>query len=151
MRYRGHKPSMQAHNNVSSVMVNANIAVSVVSMVCVQVTRCYSCAVYDCAIDNWADLTRKLNILMQYFYRATLCMCGILAMGLCLSVTSRYSTKTAKRRITQTKPHDSSGSLVFWCQRSPWNSTVVTPYWDAKCSIFSKVLLRCSLRIILNE
>ena len=30
-----------------------------------------------------------------------------------LSVTSRSSTKTAKRRITQTTPHDSPGTLVF--------------------------------------
>ena len=40
----------------------------------------------------------------------------LLAMGLCLSVclsgTSRSSTKTAKRGITQTPPHDSSGTLV---------------------------------------
>jgi len=35
------------------------------------------------------------------------------AMGLCLSVTSRSSTKMAKRRITQTTPHDTPGSLVF--------------------------------------
>ena len=41
----------------------------------------------------------------------------------CLSVTSRCSTKTAKRRITQTTPHDSPETLVFWCQRSPRNST----------------------------
>jgi len=32
---------------------------------------------------------------------------------LCLSVTSRCSTETAKRRITQTTPHDSQGTLVF--------------------------------------
>ena len=55
---------------------------------------------------------------------------AVLAMGLwlCLSVsvTSRSSTKTAKRRITQIKPHDSPGTLVFWCQRSPQNSTGVT-------------------------
>jgi len=50
-----------------------------------------------------------------------------------LSVTSWCSTKTAKRRITQTTPHDSSGTLVFWCQRSPRNSTGVTPYGGAKC------------------
>ena len=30
-----------------------------------------------------------------------------------VSVTSRSSTKTAKRRITQTTPHDSPGTLVF--------------------------------------
>ena len=29
-----------------------------------------------------------------------------------VSVTSRSSTKTAKRRITQTTPHDSPGTLV---------------------------------------
>ena len=41
---------------------------------------------------------------------------AVLAMGLCLSVsvTSRSSTKTDKRRITQTTPHDSPGTLVFW-------------------------------------
>jgi len=43
---------------------------------------------------------------------------AVLAMGLCLSVclsvrlsdTSRSSTKTAKRRITKTTPHDSPGT-----------------------------------------
>jgi len=66
---------------------------------------------------------------------------AVLAMGLCLSVhvrlsmsvTSRSSTKTAKHRITQTTPHDSAGTLVFWRQRSPRNSTGVTPYRGAKC------------------
>jgi len=42
---------------------------------------------------------------------------AVLAMALCpsvcLSITSRSSTKTAKRRITQTTSHDSSGTLVF--------------------------------------
>ena len=40
---------------------------------------------------------------------------AVLAMGLCLwlSVTSRSSTKTDKRRITQTTPYDSTGTLVF--------------------------------------
>ena len=36
-----------------------------------------------------------------------------LCLSVCLSVTSRCSTKTAKRRITQTTPHDSPGTLVF--------------------------------------
>ena len=42
--------------------------------------------------------------------------CAVLAMALCpcLSVTSRSFTKTAEHRITQRKPHDSSGSLVFF-------------------------------------
>ena len=49
---------------------------------------------------------------------------AVLAMGPCssvcvclsVSVTSRCSTKTAKRRITQTTPHDTPESLVFWRQ-----------------------------------
>ena len=60
---------------------------------------------------------------------------AVLAMGLCLclSVTSRSSAKTAKHRITQTTPHDSAVTLVFCRQRSPRNSTGVTPYEGAKC------------------
>jgi len=65
----------------------------------------------------------------------------VLAIGLCLSVsvsvylsvTSRSSTKTAKRRITWITPHDSPGTLVFGCQRSLRNSTGVTPYEGAEC------------------
>jgi len=62
---------------------------------------------------------------------------AVLAMALCLSVrlsvTSRCSTKTAKRRITQTTTHDSPGTLVSCRQRSPRNSTGVTPYEGAEC------------------
>ena len=53
------------------------------------------------------------------FYRAMLCIRGTshgpvsVRPSVCLSVTSRSSTKTAKRRITQTTPHDSPGILVF--------------------------------------
>ena len=52
------------------------------------------------------------------FYRAMLCIRGTShgPVSVCLSVrpsvTSRCSTKTAKRRITHTTPHDSSGTLV---------------------------------------
>ena len=64
---------------------------------------------------------------------------SVLAMALCPSVrlsvrpSVRPSTKTAKRRITQTTPHDSPRTLVFWRQRSPGNSTGVTLYEGAKC------------------
>ena len=34
---------------------------------------------------------------------------------LCVSVTLRYCTKTAIRRITQIMPHDRPGTLVFKC------------------------------------
>ena len=39
--------------------------------------------------------------------RMSVCVC------VCLSVTLRYCIKTAKRRITQTTPHDSPMILVF--------------------------------------
>jgi len=60
------------------------------------------------------------NIIIN-FYRAMLCIRGTShgPVSVCvrpsvrLSVTSRSFTKTAKRRITQTTPHDSSGTLVF--------------------------------------
>jgi len=62
------------------------------------------------------------------FYRAMLCIRGI-SHG---PVSVRHKS-TAKRRITQTTPHDSPWTLVFWSQRSPRNSTGVTPYGGAKC------------------
>ena len=56
-----------------------------------------------------------------------LSVCLSVCLSVRPSVTSRCSTKTAKGRITQTTPHDSPGTLVFWCQRSLRNSTGVTP------------------------
>jgi len=74
-----------------------------------------------------------------HFYRAMLCIRGTshgplsVRPSVCPSVTSWRSNKTAKRMITQTTPHNSPGTLVFWNQRSPRNSTEVTPYGGAKC------------------
>jgi len=53
-----------------------------------------------------------------HFYRAMLCIPGTshgpvsvsVSVCVCPSVTSRCSTKTAKRRITQTTPHDTPGT-----------------------------------------
>jgi len=83
------------------------------------------------------------NCQNQPIFTARCYASAVLAMSLCpsvcvslsvsVSVTSRCSTKTAKRRITQRTPHDSPGTLVFGCQRSPRNSTGVTPYGGAKC------------------
>ena len=74
---------------------------------------------------------------LSHIFTARCYASTVLAMALCLSVclsiTSRSSTKTAKRRITQTALHDSPGTLFFWSQRSPQNSTGVTPYGGAKC------------------
>ena len=69
-------------------------------------------------------------------------VCPSLCLSVCPSVTSRCSTKTAKSRITQTTPHDSPGNLVFWSQRSPRNSTGVTPYEDAECRCDEWVFLK---------
>jgi len=81
-------------------------------------------------ITGWAGCI-LFAILMEFydFYRAMLCIRGTshgpvsVRLSVCPSVTSRCSTKTAKRRITQTTPHDTPGILVFWCQRFPRNST----------------------------
>jgi len=94
-----------------------------------------------CTLSFFSSCRLLLLLLSIRFYRAMLCIRGTIAMGLCpsvsvcvcLSVTSRCSTKTAKRRITQATPHDTPGTLVFWCQRSPRNSTGVTPYESAEC------------------
>ena len=58
---------------------------------------------------------------LHQIFTARCYACAVYAMAewLCVCVTSRCSTKTAEHRITQTKPHESSGTLVFWCQRSP--------------------------------
>ena len=37
----------------------------------------------------------------------------VVCLSVCLSITSRCSTEIAKRRITQTMPSDSSGTLGF--------------------------------------
>ena len=85
------------------------------------------------------------SIGLNSFYRAMLCIrgtsrgpvsvpvCLSVSVCICLFVTSRSSTKTAKHRITQTTPHDSAGNLVFWCQKSTRNSTGVTPYEGTEC------------------
>jgi len=48
--------------------------------------------------------------------------CAVYAVVVCLfvrlSVTRRYSIKTAKLGITQTTPYDSPRILLFWGQRS---------------------------------
>ena len=81
----------------------------------------------------------KPLIMDNIVYRAMLCIRGTshepvsVYLSVSVSVTSRCFTKTAKRRITQITPHDSPGTLVFWCQRSPRNSTGVTPYEGAEC------------------
>ena len=65
-------------------------------------------------------ISKISNESVTYDYTVFTARCyasAVLAMSLCLSVcpsvTSRCSTKTAKRRITQTTPHDTPGTLVY--------------------------------------
>ena len=82
-----------------------------------------------------------VNGLLLSFHPSDVAIARVLAVVACLSrrlsvrpsVTSRCSTETAKRRITQTTPHDSPGTLVFWCQKSRQKSNGVTPNGGAKC------------------
>jgi len=111
--------------------------VDVVCQACRGLPRLRASGIVPCII----SFSRQLPC----FYRAMLCIRSIshgpvsvcLSVCLCLSVhlsvTSRSSTKMAKRMVTQTTPHDTPGSLVFWSQRSPRNLTGVTPYESAEC------------------
>ena len=62
-----------------------------------------------------------VSVWVQRFYRAMLCtqldrsrfVYDHDPVSVRLSLTSRCSTKTSKRRITKQTPHDSTGNLVF--------------------------------------
>jgi len=73
-------------------------------------------------------------------------------VSLCLYVTSRCSTETAKHRITQTTPHDSTGNLVFGYRRSRQNSNRITPNGGAKFKCrWDMLKLRLSTNICYNS
>ena len=61
---------------------------------------------------------KLFSLKLSVFYRAMLCIRGTshgpvsVSVSVCLSVTSRCSSKTAKRRITKTTPHDSPGTII---------------------------------------
>jgi len=84
-----------------------------------------------------------------------------MSLCVCLCVTRQSCVKTAKRRITPTTPHDSTGTLVFWCHRSRRNSNGVTPkvsykwWWgrlkSANFVSFSGVILRRFMVTIYND
>ena len=105
-------------------------------------------AIFTCGFSGlFTDTSHHIRFYFSLFlpplFTARCYASAVLAMGLCLpvcvcvcvclSLTSRRSTKTAKRRITQTTPHDTLGTLLLRRQRSPRNSTGVTLYGGAKC------------------
>ena len=51
------------------------------------------------------------DVLLSAVYAVVVCLS--VCVCVCVSVTLRYCIKTAKRRITQTTPHDSPLTLVF--------------------------------------
>ena len=83
-------------------------------------------AVHGSFKDNWL-------LVLQVFTRMTLANAGISCRHVCPSVTSRCFTETAKRKITQTMPHNRPGTLVFCCWKSWQNSNAVSPNGGAKC------------------
>jgi len=61
-------------------------------------------------------------------------ICRRRVSGVRVSITRQYCVKTAKHRITQTTPHNSPKTLVFWSQRSRRNSKGITYNSGAKCT-----------------
>ena len=94
-----------------------------------------------CAKSGWnhwdavCDENSKFSKILTNFYHASYGLHGICRgrVSVCPSVTSWSSTKMAKQRNMQTTPHDSSGTLVFLCQKPFRNSKGVTPNGGAKC------------------
>ena len=79
------------------------------------------------------DLCRRKQIWrINGFYPCDATGAVIVCLSVCLSIplsqvgARQCSTKMYKRRITQTMPHDSRGTLVFWCRKSCQNSNGVT-------------------------
>jgi len=66
---------------------------------------------------------KKWIVLDRTFVHGTLGMLlSCVRLSVRLSVTSRYCSKPAKHKITQTTSFDSPGSLVFCCQSCRQNS-----------------------------
>ena len=95
--------------------------------------RCMHCVRLETALTDASHITFHI-FTMQHYAKRGICHRRVsVCLSVCLSDTLRYCTKTAKRRITEIMPHDSSGNLVFCCQKSLRNSKGVTPYRSDKC------------------
>ena len=76
---------------------------------------------------RWAYVL--LLFLLCAFYHAMLCIRGTShgPVSVCLSVRPSQVGVLLKRLNVKTTPRDSLGTIVFGCQRSPRNSTGITP------------------------
>jgi len=79
----------------------------------------YVCMFHTAAACRCCGFAAAVLLVLMFYYRAMLCIRGTshgpvsVCLSVSVSVTSRNSTKTAKQRITQTTPQDSTGTLVF--------------------------------------
>ena len=85
--------------------------------------KVYAISKYHTLCDVLQSICRLQLVFTAPWACVCVCLSVCLSVSVSVSVASRSSTKTAKLRITQITPHDSPGTLVFWCQRSPQNST----------------------------
>jgi len=78
--------------------------------------------------------TRFVYAISGFYYRAMLCIRGT-SHGPVSVRPSQAGVLLKRQNIGSHKQHHTipPGTLVFWCQRSPRNSTWVTPYGGAKC------------------
>jgi len=65
---------------------------------------------------RYASTVCALVIVVVVCVYVSFCVCLV-----CLFLTCWYCFNTAERRVMQTPPHDSPGTLVFWYQRSGRN------------------------------
>jgi len=77
------------------------------------------------------------NAMLARVLAVTVCLCVSACLSVCLSVTRRYCIKTAERRITQSMPCHSPGTVVFDA-KSRWWETLSTEICTQSDSLFWK-------------
>jgi len=76
------------------------------------------------------DRSRRTVFTRSTLASADIRLTVVVCLSVCSSVTSRCSTETGIRM--KTTPHDSAGTLIFWCRKHRQNSNGVTLNGGAK-------------------